>query len=56
MALKIAHLVYLMLAGMLTGNEFGSWIAIHPALSTLSNLSARPHIEAGDRSGSLGCR
>jgi hypothetical protein len=43
MALKIAHLVYLMLAGMLTGNEFGSWIAIHPALS---NLSARAHIEA----------
>ena len=43
MALKITRLVHLMLAGMLTGNEFGSWVAIHPALS---NLSARAHIEA----------
>jgi uncharacterized membrane protein len=43
MALKIARLVHLILAGMLTGNEFGSWAAIHPALST---LPARAHIEA----------
>jgi uncharacterized membrane protein len=43
MAFKIARLVHLMLAGMLTGNEFGSWAAIHPALSS---LSARAHIEA----------
>ena len=43
MALKIARLVHLLLVGMLTGNEFGSWVAIHPALS---NLSARTHIEA----------
>ena len=43
MALKIARLVHLMLAGMLTGNEFGTWVAIHPALS---NLSAQAHIEA----------
>ena len=43
MALKIARLMNLILAGMLIGNEFGGWVAIHPALS---NLPARAHIEA----------
>jgi uncharacterized membrane protein len=27
--------VNLMLAGMLTGNEFGTWVAVHPALGKL---------------------
>ncbi len=35
MALKIAQFVNLVLAGMLTGNEFGSWVTVHPALDTL---------------------
>jgi hypothetical protein len=26
---------YLLLAGLLTGNEFGGWVAVHPALNTL---------------------
>jgi hypothetical protein len=26
---------YLLLAGVLTGNEFGGWVAVHPALNTL---------------------
>jgi uncharacterized membrane protein len=43
MALKIARFVNLILAGMLTGNEFGGWAAVHPALS---NLPARAHIQA----------
>src|SRR5215210_3293365 len=43
MALKIARIVNLVLAGMLTGNEFGGWVAVHPALS---NLPARAHIRA----------
>ena len=42
-ALKIAHLVNLILTGMLTGNEFGGRVAVHPALST---LPARTHIQA----------
>ncbi len=36
MALTIARFVNLVLAGMLTGNEFGSWITVHPALDSLS--------------------
>jgi len=43
MALKIARLMNLILAGMLTGNEFGGWVAIHPALS---NLPTPAHIQA----------
>ena len=35
MALKIARLLNLLLAGVLVGNEFGSWAAVHPALGTL---------------------
>jgi uncharacterized membrane protein len=35
MALKIAQFVNLILAGMLTGNEFGSWVTVHPALDGL---------------------
>ncbi len=32
---KIARYANLMLAGVLTGNEFGGWAAVHPALGTL---------------------
>jgi uncharacterized membrane protein len=35
MVLNIARFVNLVLAGMLTGNEFGSWVAVHPALNGL---------------------
>lgn len=42
-ALKIARLVNLILAGMLTGNELGGRVAVHPALS---NLPTRAHIQA----------
>ena len=35
MGLRIARLVNLMLAGVLTGNEFGGWAGTHPALRTL---------------------
>jgi uncharacterized membrane protein len=35
MGLKVARFVNLVLAGMLTGNEFGSWVTVHPALSGL---------------------
>jgi uncharacterized membrane protein len=42
-ALKVARFVNLILAGMLTGNEFGGWMAVHPALS---NLPTRTHIQA----------
>ena len=35
MALKAARFVNLFLTGVLTGNEFGSWAAIHPALHEL---------------------
>lgn len=44
MALKIARLVNLVLAGMLTGNEFGSWRTVHPALDQLP-LPARVQAE-----------
>ena len=43
MTLRIARFVNLMLTGMLTGNEFGGWVAVHPALS---NLPARAHVQA----------
>jgi hypothetical protein len=33
--LKIARFVNLLLAGLLTGNEFGTWAAVHPALGKL---------------------
>ncbi len=36
MALKIARFVNLLLAGLLAGNEFGTWAAVHPALGRLS--------------------
>ena len=36
MALKIARFVNLLLAGLLAGNEFGTWAAVHPALGILS--------------------
>jgi uncharacterized membrane protein len=35
MVLNIARFVNLVLAGMLTGNEFGSWVTVHPALDRL---------------------
>lgn len=35
MALRIARFINLMLAGLLTGNEVGTWAVIHPALHTL---------------------
>ncbi len=31
----LAQISYLLLAGILTGNEFGGWVAVHPALNTL---------------------
>lgn len=35
MALKAARFATLFLVGVLTGNEFGSWTALHPALREL---------------------
>ncbi len=35
MAVKVARFVNLVLAGVLTGNEFGGWAGTHPALRTL---------------------
>jgi hypothetical protein len=35
MALKAAQVVNLLITGVLTGNEFGSWAALHPALREL---------------------
>ena len=32
---ELARFTYLMLAALLTGNEFGGWIGMHPALDTL---------------------
>ena len=40
---KIPRLVNLLLAGLLAGNEYGTWTAVHPALS---ELSARERIRA----------
>jgi hypothetical protein len=39
MALRIARLANLMLAGMLTGNEFSGLLAIYPALGALPPLA-----------------
>jgi uncharacterized membrane protein len=35
MAVKAARFVNLVLAGVLTGNEFGGWVGTHPALRAL---------------------
>ena len=35
MTLKRARFINLLLSGMMVGNEFGGWIAVHPALNTL---------------------
>jgi uncharacterized membrane protein len=43
LTLKRARFMNLLLSGMLVGNEFGGWVAVHPALNTLP-LSA--HIAA----------
>ncbi len=43
MTLKTARLANLLLAGMLTGNEFGSRVIAHPALS---DLPPRAHVHA----------
>jgi anthrone oxygenase-like protein len=36
MVFKIARFVNLLLMGLLAGNEFGTWAAVHPALGQLS--------------------
>src|SRR4028119_526572 len=36
MQLKTVRLANLLLAGTLTGNEFGTWAAVHPAVERLS--------------------
>jgi hypothetical protein len=41
--LKIARFVNLLMVGLLAGNEFGTWAAVHPALG---RLSARERIRA----------
>jgi uncharacterized membrane protein len=33
---KVARFVNLVLAGLLAGNEFGTWVALHPSLEKLS--------------------
>ena len=43
MALAIARLVNLLLAAVLTGNEFSGWVGFHPALRTLPTSA---HIQA----------
>ena len=43
MALKIARLLNLILAGTLTGNELSGLVAVHPALG---NLPAEEHLRA----------
>ena len=40
---KSARLVNLILAGLLAGNEFGGWVAVHPALGS---LPASEHVRA----------
>ena len=42
-ALKAAQFVNLLLTGVLTGNEFGSWAALHPALRELPH---RAHVRS----------
>ena len=44
MVFKIARFVNLRLAGLLAGNEFGTWAAVHPALGKLS-VAERVRIE-----------
>jgi hypothetical protein len=39
LSLKVARLVNLVLAGMLTGNEFSRFVAIYPALGRISPLA-----------------
>lgn len=49
MARKIARFINLMLCGMLTGNEFGSIVAVHPAVASLpppENIRAEQAITA----------
>lgn len=36
MPVRIVRFVNLLLAGMLAGNEFGTWAAVHPSLAKLS--------------------
>ena len=36
---RLARLVNLMLASILTGNEVGTWAAVHPALHTVSTAA-----------------
>ena len=43
MALKVARLVNLFLTGLLTGNEFGSWVTVHRALG---DLPPKEHVQA----------
>src|SRR5918997_3217686 len=45
-SLRVARLVNLVLVGMLTGNEFGSFVAIYPALGRISPM-ARLEAEQG---------
>ncbi len=35
MTLKRARFINLLVSGTMVGNEFGGWIAVHPALNTL---------------------
>ena len=46
LSLKVARLVNLVLVGMLTGNEFGTFAAIYPALDRISPV-ARLEAEQG---------
>jgi hypothetical protein len=39
-ALGVARFVNVTLAGVLTGNEIGTWAAVHPALGTIPACSA----------------
>ena len=43
MALKVARFANLFVVGVLTGNEFGSWAALHPALRELPH---RAHVRS----------
>ncbi len=35
MTLKVVRFINLILAALLVGNEFGTWVAVHPALGTM---------------------
>ena len=41
MALKAARFANLFLTGALTGNEFGSWIGLHPATPRAATAGPR---------------